>query len=164
MICVLSSLTIISYFSYSRMLRKNSIRLAWTVSCSAIGRITTAHTGGYFIRFESSTGAPGQSDAAKAAWRQARDLKDKLNHNWDTATLTYEQVKPKTLSPSPVCLYFRPCGPVLIFPTGRISHRRTRTKRSDPRVDPILRQLTSLCTYQLAAPFHGGIQGETWVR
>jgi len=43
---------------------------------------------------------PPQTDATKAAWRRARDLKDKLNHNWDMPTLNYEQVKPRTLSPS----------------------------------------------------------------
>jgi|SRR5882762_8417518 len=86
------------------MLRTNTIRTARAASRPTIARITdTPICRQHFIRFESTKPKdPSQTDAAKAAWRIARDLKDKLNHNWDAATLTYEQVKPKTLSPSPV--------------------------------------------------------------
>jgi len=85
------------------MLRTNTIRTARAASRPTIARITdTPICRQHFIRFESTKPKdPSQTDAAKAAWRIARDLKDKLNHNWDAATLTYEQVKPKTLSPSP---------------------------------------------------------------
>ncbi|KIM84569.1 hypothetical protein PILCRDRAFT_818147 [Piloderma croceum F 1598] len=86
------------------MLRTSAFRVARAASRPSIARIavTPAHTYNHFIRFESTKAEqPPQTDAAKEAWRKARDLKDKLNHNWDAVTLTYEQVKPKTLSPSP---------------------------------------------------------------
>jgi hypothetical protein len=89
------------------MLRTTTIRAVRTASSPTIARIEATPTyKQYFIRFESTKAdepplPPPQSDA-KAAWRQARDLKDKLNHNWDTPSLTYEQVKLKTLNPSPV--------------------------------------------------------------
>ena len=63
------------------------------------------------IRFNSSK--PESDEAAKAALKEARKLKDKLNHNWDTPTLTYDQLKPKTARPSPVCITHL-CSLVLI--------------------------------------------------
>jgi hypothetical protein len=47
-----------------------------------------------FARYESSK----VNDALKAA----RKAKDKLQKDWQGPVLTYEQVKPKTLSPSAV--------------------------------------------------------------
>jgi hypothetical protein len=87
------------------MLQTSAFRVARAASRPSIARIavTPAHTYNHFIRFESTKAEqPPQTDPVKEAWRKARDLKDKLNHNWDAVTLTYEQVKPKTLSPSPV--------------------------------------------------------------
>jgi len=87
------------------MLRTNAFRVVRAASRPNIAciAVTPAHTYNHFIRFESTKAEkPPQTDTAKEAWRKARTLKDKLNHNWDAATLTYEQVKPKTLSPSPV--------------------------------------------------------------
>lgn len=142
------------------MLRTSVFRAARAASRPCITRIavTPAHTYNHFIRFESTKAEePSQTDAAKAAWRKARDFKDKLNHNWDAVTLTYEQVKPKTLSPSSV----RPLFPSsLLVPLmvwtryiiGRISNRRTGTRRSYPRLDPFRRQPPSLRPLQLSAP------------
>jgi len=87
------------------MLRTNAIRAVRTASGPTITRIAATPTyKQHFIRFNSTKAdepPPPQTDAAKAAWRKARNLKDKLNHNWDTPSLTYEQVKSSTLSPSP---------------------------------------------------------------
>lgn len=97
------------------MLRTSVFRVARAAARPSIARIavTPAHAYNRFIRFESTKAEqpeqPPQIDTVKEAWRKARDLKDKLNHNWDAVTLTYEQVKPKTLSPSPVrALLFLP--------------------------------------------------------
>jgi len=89
------------------MLRTSVFRVARAAARPSIARIavTPAHAYNRFIRFESTKAEqpeqPPQIDTVKEAWRKARDLKDELNHNWDAVTLTYEQVKPKTLSPSP---------------------------------------------------------------
>lgn len=87
------------------MLRTTALRAVRTASRASVSRAVlpptysaaTRFTG---IRFNSSQ--PESDEAAKAALKEARKLKDKLNHNWDAPILTYEQLKPKTASPSPV--------------------------------------------------------------
>jgi hypothetical protein len=59
-----------------------------------------------FARYESSK--------ANEALKAARKAKDKLQKDWQGPVLTYEQVKPKTISPGAVRLaltWF--CAPVL---------------------------------------------------
>ena len=89
------------------MLRTSTIRATRAQSRSMIARIAVTPTyNHYFARFESTKAdEPTQTDAAKAAWRAARDLKDKLNHNWDMPVMNYEQVKLRSSSPNPVRLY-----------------------------------------------------------
>lgn len=87
------------------MLRTVALRAARTASRPALARIvaTPCSRNHLYARFESNqAGAPQSEEAKAAALKEARKLKDKLNHNWDAPILTYEQVKPKTSSPSPV--------------------------------------------------------------
>lgn len=50
----------------------------------------------------SSSPNPTEAQTPAEALKAARKAQDKLNHNWDQPTLSYEQVKPRTISPSPV--------------------------------------------------------------
>ncbi len=51
-------------------------------------------------RFESTVPPPNSDD--KAAWKAARERADDLIRDWDAKVITYEELKPKTESPSPV--------------------------------------------------------------
>lgn len=69
-----------------------------------------------FARYESSKA----NDALKAA----RKAKDKLQKDWQGPVLTYEQVKPRTLSPSAVRRTLILCLSLPTFPLsfiGRLS-------------------------------------------
>ncbi|KZP32310.1 hypothetical protein FIBSPDRAFT_882662 [Athelia psychrophila] len=72
-----------------RTARPSAARLAVTPSYRLI-----------ISRSESST-AGADAQTPKEALKAARRLQDKLQHNWDQPILTYEQVKPKSTSPSP---------------------------------------------------------------
>ncbi|PBK77047.1 Rhodanese-like protein [Armillaria solidipes] len=50
-------------------------------------------------RFESTVPPPNSDD--KAAWKAARERADDLIRDWDAKVITYEELKPKTESPSP---------------------------------------------------------------
>ncbi|KAF7972696.1 hypothetical protein HWV62_17266 [Athelia sp. TMB] len=80
------------------MLRTPAIRTALKASRPFVTRLAATPNYAHIIRrAESSTTSPD-----KEALKAARKAQDYLNHNWNQPILTYEQVKPKTTSPSPL--------------------------------------------------------------
>lgn len=83
------------------MLRTILARSTWTVARSS--RFTaTPRPIQRFVRFESNS--PYKSETPEETAR--REHKNDMQRDWDAPKLTYEQVKSKTLSPSPVSLAF----------------------------------------------------------
>jgi hypothetical protein len=81
-----------------QMLRTSIIR-----SASVLARPHISHSlrplVGQSIRFET-TKTPDRS-----AFKAAQELNDNLQRDWDAKELTYEELKPKTSSPTPVSSY-----------------------------------------------------------
>lgn len=80
-----------------------ALRTVRTASRASTTRVAKPRTYAATTRFIGIRFNSSKPESDEAALKQARKLKDKLNHNWDTPILTYEQLKPKTARPSPVC-------------------------------------------------------------
>lgn len=53
-----------------------------------------------------------ESTNAQDARKAALEVKDSLQKDWDAKVLTYEELKPRTLQPSPVCVMLLSCAKV----------------------------------------------------
>lgn len=81
-----------------------ALRTVRTASRASTTRVAKPRTYAATTRFIGIRFNSSKPESDETALKQARKLKDKLNHNWDTPILTYEQLKPKTVRPSPVCI------------------------------------------------------------
>ena len=84
------------------------------------------------------------------ALKAARKLNDKLQENWKGPILTYEQLKPKTLSPSNVwsITFCHLQLPTISYP-GCLPDRCSGTRRSDAGVYSLIREPPTLSACQL---------------
>lgn len=104
-----------------------------------------------FVRLESTD--------AKDPRRQLLEARDDLQRDWDAKELSYEELKPKTLQPSPASLYIISTLKCAHRCSGSVPNRRSRTRRSSAGVYSFLREYPSHRARRLLAHFSCKIQG-----
>lgn len=107
----------------------------------------------------SSESKPPRQQGLKAA----QELNDNLQRDWDAKEVSYEILKPRTSSPTPVSSHTILSNPIHGQVVGYILDRCPRTWWGHPRNDPLSSQLTAFCVGKFFASSPRGLPRETWI-
>ena len=113
------------------------------------------------VRF-GTTKPPESKPSPQQELKAAQELNDNLQRDWDAKEVSYEMLKPRTNSPTPVSIHTILGSVIHGQVVGRIFDRCPGTWWGDPRNDPLSSQFTTFFVGKFFAPSPWGLPRETW--